>query len=320
MANRAIASASNRKRTSTSLIALAVLVAACGKDDREPTARPARERPLVYTTFFPTTYWTKRIGGDLVDVVCPLPADEDPIFWQPSPDVVRAYQGADLIVQNGAGLEKWVEAVSLPQWRTVVTARAFEGEWLHYQTAFRHNHGDQGAHDHEGLDGHTWLDPVLAKLQANEILKALVRLLPRESAALTSRYDALAKDLDALDAEFRALGKGPEGFFYVSHPAYNYVIKRYRWPAWRVRNLPDLDPQALPDENELRTLLRAIERRVDPCRGILWESEPAPAVSAAFAEAGLKSVVFDPLESANPGTDYIAKMRENIARLKPAFE
>jgi len=314
MAKRAIARLSNPRRTSVSLV-LVALVAGCGNDAPEASRSPARERPLIYTTFFPTTYFTMRIGGDLVDVVCPLPADGDPIFWQPSVEVVHAYQGADLIVQNGAGLEKWVNAVSLPQWRTVNTARAFEGEWLHYEHAFQHKHGDKGAHSHEGLDGHTWLDPVLAKMQAQEILKALQRLAPQHSDVLAKRFAALAKDLDALHGELRAFGSAPEGqYLYASHPAYNYVAKRY---GWRMVNL-DLDAAEMPSAEAFAAISAQLKKQ--PGRTILWEREPLSAIAARFEkELGLASVVFDPLENANPGTDYIAKMRENIARLKPAF-
>ena len=71
------------------LLPLALL--GCQKDDAPQT----REVPEVYTTFYATTYFTERIGGDRVKVVCPLPADADPIYWKPDSEAIAAYQLAD---------------------------------------------------------------------------------------------------------------------------------------------------------------------------------------------------------------------------------
>ena len=146
----------------TRLLVLLALLAACG--ERSPGgAPPSRAIPLVYTTFYPTTYFAARIGGARVRVVCPLPDGEDPIFWLPDAETIRAYQQADLIVVNDAGFEKWVDKVSLPDAKVVRTARPFRAEWLTYEKAVEHSHGKGGEHAHQGTDGHTWLDPRLAK-------------------------------------------------------------------------------------------------------------------------------------------------------------
>ena len=75
------------------LFSLIVILLACGGSD--PAQNGKREGPpVVYTTFYPTTYFAQRIGGDLVKVVCPLPEGEDAIFWQPDDETLAALQGA----------------------------------------------------------------------------------------------------------------------------------------------------------------------------------------------------------------------------------
>ena len=89
----------------TRAFAACLLVALLGCHDEPKYTAPTRTGPpLVYTTFFPTTAFAQRIAGDLAEIVCPLPADADPITWKPAPDQIRAYQDADLIVLNGAFL------------------------------------------------------------------------------------------------------------------------------------------------------------------------------------------------------------------------
>ena len=173
------------------------LVALCGV---LTAAGFADDRPTVYTTFYPTTYFAQRIGGDVAQVVCPCPADADPAYWMPKDEAIAAYQKADLIVINGASFEKWLPKVTLPESRIVDTARPLRDTLIKLEQAVTHSHGPEGEHVHHGIDGHTWVDPMNAKTQAREILKALVRKLPAQKVAFERNFAALAKDLDVLDA------------------------------------------------------------------------------------------------------------------------
>ncbi len=302
---------------------LAVLVVAgalcaCGGKGGEGKAGPGgRAKPVVYTTFYPTTYFVQRIAGDLVEVVCPVPPGEDAIFWQPDDAAIGAYQEADLIVVNGAGLEKWVATASLPESRMVDTAKPFAAEFLRFEKTVNHSHGPAGEHAHEGIDGHTWLDPVQAKVQAGEIEKALARLLPAHAAAIAARARALRADLDALDAGLReasaALGGQP---LLASHPAYNYVARRY---GLNLRNL-DLDPETMPDDATFAAIRDVL--LTHPAKLILWESSPGEEIAKRFeAELGLRSVEFSPCELMDPaarakGEDYLVVMNRNLANLR----
>jgi zinc transport system substrate-binding protein len=288
--------------------AVLVLLAAACSEAPEATA-PSRERPLVLTTFYPTAYFVTRIGGSLVDVRCPLPADEDPVFWRPDEAAIRAYQDADLVVLNGAGFEKWAATAPLPSARTVETARPFRSEWITTKGAVTHSHGPKGAHSHEGLDGHTWLDPVNASAQAREIKDALRRRLPAGASEIDAGFASLARDLEALDGELRALGPVR---CLASHPAYNYVARRY---GWEVQSL-DLDPEEVPSPAQAAAAAKIAAEK--DLRVLLWEAEPLPPVRAPFDALGLASVVFSPCEQPPPEGDYLSAMRANVARLKAA--
>ncbi len=295
--------------------ALIVTLTACGPDEEETSRATSTARPVVYTTFYPTTYFARRIGGDLIDVVCPVPDDEDPIFWNPDDAVIEAYQKADLIVLNGARFEKWVLATSLPDARVVDTAKAFEKEFLTFQEAVEHSHGPGGKHAHEGVDGHTWLDPNLAKIQAATIAEALKRRLPDEAATtLAANLKALEADLDALNARFASLTDGYDGTaILASHPAYNYPAFRY---GWKVRNL-DLDPAEPPTDQQVAEVKKIVGET--GARFLLWEGDPLPEIARRFAiEAGVTSIVFSPCELLGgadraAGRDYLDVMQANLA-------
>ncbi len=98
-------------------VSLLMILAACGGAGPEPTAPAVDEVPdrlLVFTVNYPLEYFADRLGGDQVEVVFPAPPGGDPAFWSPDPDTIAAYQGADLILLNGAGYAKWLERATLP--------------------------------------------------------------------------------------------------------------------------------------------------------------------------------------------------------------
>lgn len=286
-----------------------------------PAAHAAEDKPEVFTTFYPTEYFTSRIAGDLVEVKNPVPEDADPIFWEPSRQQLQAYQEADLIVLNGAGFEKWVQNATLPEDRVVDTAAPFESEFIVYEDAVTHSHGSVGQHTHEGLDGHTWLDPQNAKVQAAEIKEALAEHFPEHRAEFEEGYQALTSDLDALDQTLSRYKESYDGKpIFASHPAYNYLAQRY---GWNVDNL-DLDPEEMPSDE---TFAEIEARRANhPAKYIVWEAEPTPEIAKRFEdELGLESITFSPVELLSgeqraASVDYLDVMKENLERIEPVFK
>lgn len=289
---------------------LAVLTGCSGDAAMNPPSMTGT--PVVYTTFYPTTYFAERIGGDAIEVVCPVPADADPIFWMPEAETIAKYQQADLIILNGAGFEKWVETVALPQAKVVDTAWGFHDRFLTYEGAVVHSHGPGGEHTHEGMDGHTWLDPELALRQAQAVKDALVERFADDAEAFEAGFQGLAEDLKGLAAQLEQLTEQYEGQpILCSHPAYNYLAARH---GWKVRSL-DLDPdEVLEDLGEMKSTLAEF-----PARHILWESAPRAETVDRLQELGLTSVVFSPCEQPPEEGDYLSVMRENLLRLAPVL-
>ena len=76
----------------------------------------------VYAVNYPLAYFAERIGGEQVEVVFPAPADVDPAYWAPAPEVIADYQKADLILLNGADYAHWVGRTTLPASKMVNTS------------------------------------------------------------------------------------------------------------------------------------------------------------------------------------------------------
>ena len=147
------------------VVTLAVLLAGCGGNDSDkvaPVAEETTDTLVIYTVNYPLAYFAETIGGDLVEVVFPAPADQDPAYWSPDADTIAAYQAADLILLNGAGYAKWVDRATLPSSRLVDTGAAFADRLIEMESVTTHSHGPEGEHEHGGWAFTTWLDPMLA--------------------------------------------------------------------------------------------------------------------------------------------------------------
>ena len=271
--------------------------------------------PLVLASFPPLADLAARIAGDDVPVECVLPPGQDPLHWRPSRAEVAAMQEATLVVVNGASFERWVDRISLPWSRVVDTTAAVRDRLLRFRTV-THSHGPGGEHSHEGIDGHTWLDPHLAKAQAAAICDALARAFPHRAEAFRTRLADLHRDLDALDARLRAVSEAlADTRLLASHPSYAYLAARYGWEVGALA----LDPAApLDDAARARATAAAHGARRTV---LLWETAPLPETVAALEACGIRSVVFAPGARRGAGEpDWLTLMQANVARLAAAAE
>ena len=77
-----------------------ILLAGCEPRTRERADSSdidSTARPVVFVVNYPLKYFADRIGGDQIDVVFPVPADQDPAYWQPNDEAIGGFQDADLI-------------------------------------------------------------------------------------------------------------------------------------------------------------------------------------------------------------------------------
>ncbi len=292
------------------LAAIMLALAACSGRPPERAAPPP-DKPAVYVVNYPLEYFAARIGGDRISVRFPAPADVDPAYWKPDPDVIAAYQNAGLILLNGASYAKWVETASLPLAKTVDTSAGFKDRYIQMASAVTHSHGPAGQHAHGGTAFTTWLDPQLAILQAEAVAAALKKLLPRHAAAFHSGFTALKEDLQSLDASFRqALNSYRGAPLLASHPVYQYLARAYGLNLESVH----WEPEQMPSAEQWRELDTLLKRH--PAKWMIWEGPPAAAVAAELRRRGINSVVFDTCGNVPETGDYLSVMKENAERLR----
>jgi zinc transport system substrate-binding protein len=274
----------------------------------------AEEKLRIYTVSYPLAYFAERIAGDLATVTFPAPSDVDPAFWMPDAEDIAAYQGADLILLNGADYAKWLNKVSLPRSRLVDTSRGFKDKYIQEASGISHSHGPGGKHEHGGTAFTTWLDLDQAAQQAWAITQALTRKRPDAKDQIDRNLKSLQGDLQRLDEGFSEITRMDPGRpLLASHPVYQYLARRYglnlRSVMW--------EPDEVPSEalwSELKGILSE-----HPAKWMIWEGDPAQESVERLRALGVESVVVNPCANRPESGDFLSVMSDNLENLQRTF-
>ena len=293
-------------------LAGALSMSSCEQSSDEPGAgTPEATPPQVVAVNEPLAYFVRRIGGELVSAHCPAPADGDPAFWVPEDDALTAIQQADLILLNGAGYARWVDAASLPESRMVDTSAEFRNRLISIEGRVTHSHGPEGAHDHGAMAFTTWLDLDLARQHADAVHLALTKIPGIDAGLLESGHTELSRDLRELDTHFKAWGGSLKGASLLgSHPVYQYLAHAY---GLNLRSV-HWEPHAAPGEEEWKTLATLLADH--PAKWMLWEGEPLPETAERLDTLGVKCDVLDPGGAPSEEGDFLSLMTANLERLQ----
>jgi zinc transport system substrate-binding protein len=268
------------------------------------------EKPTVFVVNYPLAYFAKRVGGDAIEVVFPVPDEFDPAHWSPDAEAIAAFQSAELIFLNGADYAKWTLRSTLPTSRTIVTTRDVQDRLIEVADAVTHSHGPEGEHVHAALASETWLDPQLAVEQARVIKEELEKLIPASSNSIEANFNALEADLGSLDEALESTFAKSSGPWIASHSAFSYLGRRYSLDLQIVH----WEPAESVTKDQWQELEELVASR--PASWMLWEDEPMQETLDRLRILGVRVAVFRPVATRPKTGDYLTAMRKNLERLQ----
>ncbi|TLG76708.1 metal ABC transporter solute-binding protein, Zn/Mn family [Culicoidibacter larvae] len=279
----------------------------------------------IKTTAYPIVEFTKRIGGDAVDVQSVFANGSDSHTYDPTPQEMVDLNDADLFLNIDIGdyhtiTEKLKAAApNLAFVDVAAGVAAIEGDHDHSHDESEANH--DGEHDHE-FDPHIWLDPVRATLMAENIKNELVRKLPEQAATFETNFAALKAELATLNDEFTTgLAPYAEDTFFVTHAAYGYLADEY--------HLHQVSLSGLSADSELSSaqLVEIAEQlKAHNTKYILAEENVSNKQADVLAsELGISTLPIYNLETLTQaeidgGQTYFTLMRENLKNLQEALK
>lgn len=325
------------------LVLSTFLVACGGKGEQQTYSEEETEKTeekeviQVYTTIFPLMDFTKKIGGERVDVKNLVPVGADAHSFEPTSKTMVAVSNADLYIYNGLGIEGFADAVAeVLKSGTVKVLKASEGialnDFDHENEAEGHDDTDEDLgdeheeEDHEDQHGeedpHVWLDPIRSIELAENVKNALVELMPDATEEFESNFIALKQQLEGLDDKFKAMvAEVSRDTIIVSHAGYGYWTDRY--------NIKQVAISGISPTNEpsIRQLTEIIEyAKAQDINFILFEQNiPTNIAETVRSQVGAEDLWLNNLEGlvqddVASNEDYFSLMERNIEALRIALQ
>jgi ABC-type Zn uptake system ZnuABC Zn-binding protein ZnuA len=215
------------------------------------------------------------VGGDRVRVTSLLKPNLDAHDYEPSPADVEAIARADLVLENGAGLETWL--------RDTITNSGFRGPVVDTSQGVRLRMvGGQP-------DPHIWQSPRNAEVMVANIDRALAAADPADAAVFQANLAAYTKQLQVLDAEVqRQIDSLANNKLVTNHDAFGYYIDRYGL-QFVGSVIPSFDSSAELSGRDIRDLVAKI--KATGVKAVFSETSLPPRTAETIAgEAGVKVV------------------------------
>lgn len=266
-----------RSRLLTLLLATsAVALAGCGGGGSTAGSDPDRVRVVATTPV--VADFVRNVGGDRVEVAQILKPGVDPHDYEPSPADLQVLSEADLVVENGVGLEAWLA--------DTVTAAGFDGTVVDTSEGVSLRAGDE-----DGEDPHIWHDPRNAERMVGNVLTGLVAAdepgraaYEKNAADYTARLTALDR---ASEAKINSIPPAQRKLV-ANHDAFGYYCARYGL-TFVGAIIPSFDTSAELSGRQLSDLVTRI--RATGVKAVFSEASLPPRTAEAVArEAGVAVV------------------------------
>lgn len=332
------------------VILLALLFTACSKPaaNNEAKNEESNGKLNVYASVYPIYDFTKKIGGDKINLSMLTKPGEEPHHYEPSSDDIKNLSKADLFIYNGAGLESFTDKIieSNPDLKT---CQASEGVDLIKATHdhdhdhdfcqnsddanHNHNHENENNHNHEAkenhssheeehhhgmYDPHTWLSIKNAKIEMENIKNKLSEIDPDNASYYQKNFDKYAKMCDDLDKEYsQKISVLPNRVMVVSHQAFGYLCGDYGLSQVPIKNISNEDE---PDAQTMAQIIDYIKK--NNIKYICVEEMTSTKIADTIkAETGAQIKVLSPVETLtqeqmDKGEDYFSIMENNLKILK----
>ncbi|MFC4322072.1 metal ABC transporter solute-binding protein, Zn/Mn family [Litchfieldia salsa] len=326
------------------LIVLFLILAGCNNEQTDTSTTTVQKEDVkqlkIYTTIYPLEDFTKRIGGEHVDVETILPPGSDAHTYQPTSKQMINIAEADAFIYNGLGMEPFSEKIgaALKNEKVLIVEASHGVETISFEEEDHgheddhndedshehpdnHNEDDEHGHSHGDFDPHIWLDPHRSIILAENIKNTLVELSPDTKEQFEKNFETLKSELKNLDNEFHNLVASknqPE--MIVSHAAYGYWEESYGIHQIPVAGLSQSNE---PSQQELKRIIDLAKDK--QIKFVIFEQNVKPIL----AEVIRKEINAEPLkihnlsvlteEDKKNGEDFFSLMRKNLETLDQAL-
>lgn len=183
---------------------------------------------IVTVSILPQKYFIEKIAMDKIHVNVMVQPGASPASYEPKTSQMKDLINSEIYFSIGVPFEhSWLNKFKdiNKNMQIIDTSKGIKKITIaqHHHEAEVHHHDEE-----ETLDPHIWLDPILVKVQAKNILDALIQIDKKNRNFYYDNYKNFLLELDALHLKLSTILKEVKGkSFMVFHPSWGYFAKRY---------------------------------------------------------------------------------------------
>lgn len=266
----------------TLALGLAIVVAGCGRG--APSPGDGRLRVVATTTQVGEA--AREVGGNEIALTVLLRPGAEAHEFEITPPTAAAIERSDLILESGAGLERWLEGA---------LATLGGRDRLRDMSAGVALRTPAHAVASGEVDPHYWLTALNASHVVENVRDALSAARPDLAAGFAARAAAYLRRLGAADVEIRRLMAeipAERRGIVTNHDAIGYFLAEYGL-RFVGSVFASLDVSAEPNPAQLAALADTIRR--NGVTAIFSESAVNPRLARSIAQETGAQVVDEPL-------------------------
>jgi len=278
-----------------------------------PTLARAAAPTRVVATFSVLADMTRQIAGPLATVAAFVAPDGDVHMYEPRPADLRTLLAASVLVENGLGLEGWMQRLT--------GAARFAGTTVIATTGVTPRTLREGG-GALATDPHAWQDPRNGVLYAGNIAAGLATADPSNAAVYrdaADRYTAAIRQTDDwIAGQFASIPPAARRII-TTHDAFGYYGARYGIEFLAAEGL---STEAEPSAKAIAALVAQIKR--EKIRAVFLENMTDPRLARMLARetgAHLGGTVYSDALSPpdGPAASYLAMFRHNTTLFAAAM-
>lgn len=182
---------------------------------------------VVTVSILPQKYFIEKIAKDRIKVNVMVQPGFSPATYEPKTSQMKDLSNSIIYFSIGVNFENtWLERFKNSNKNLIVVDTSKSIKKVEMKA--HHHEGETDFHKAKSLDPHIWLDPILVKTQAKNILDALVKVDLKNREFYYDNYKNFLIELDSLHKKLSNSLKTIRGKkFMVFHPSWGYFASRY---------------------------------------------------------------------------------------------
>lgn len=269
------------------------------------------DKPVVLTTFTVLQDMAAEVAGDRVDVRSLTPAGAEIHEYQPTPGNLRDAADADLVIENGLGLEAWfaqfveqsgADSLTVTDGIDTLPVTRLPG------------HPDADSEEDLPVNPHAWMSPSHAVSYVENIEQALAELSPEDAEYFEENAQDYIDEISSIrdDARAELETVGSEVHLVSCEGAFSYLAEdlglgeHYLWPL-------NSEDEGSPQQVEAQ--IDYVEEHDVPtifCESTVNDSAQQQVAEATSAELGDPLYVDSLSEADGPVPTYLEMLRYDV--------